>query len=430
MMLSRFFDHTLWGNREFRALVAANSIERFAASALTVMLAFHVYDARKQAIDIALLGFVQVIPALTLALHGGEVADRHSRRRLVLVTVGCLALVCLGLVFISVTATETLLIVALLIAALLSASLRAYQTPAEVGLEAQVLPVGLVLKGVPVISTTARISDMLGPVVAGFLWAATGPVVTYAALAALLAAACAVYGLGIGEKPVPEHPAGAPGPIARIVEGIQYVFRNQVLIGSMALDLFAVFFGGAASLLPIFATDILDVGPSGFGLLRAAIAAGALTAAILSIRFIPRANAGLVLHLIIAGFGLCMIAFGFSTNFYLSMAALFLAGICDGLSMVIRHAILRLASPEHMRGRIAAVRMVFVSSSNELGAVQMGLSASLLGPTRAVILGGILTMGVVSAVAWRAPLLRRLNLGTFGIYPQAVPTGRASQPAD
>jgi len=420
-MFSRFLNPQLWGNREFRALVAANSVERFAASALTVMLAFHVYDARKQALDIALLGFIQVIPALTLALHGGEIADRHSRRRIVLITVASLALVCAGLFFGSMIATDIWLIGLLLIGALLSASLRAYQTPAEVGLEAQVLPVNLVLQGVPVLSTTARISDMLGPVVMGFLWAATGPVVTYATLAVLLAAACAIYGLGIGEKPVPEHSAGGPGPIARIYEGIQYVVRNQVLIGSMALDLFAVFFGGAAALLPIFATDILQVGPSGFGMLRAAIAAGALTAAILSIRFMPRAGAGLALHLIIAGFGLCMIAFGFSTNFYISMIALFLAGICDGLSMVIRHAILRLASPENMRGRIAAVRMVFVSSSNELGAVQMGLSASLLGPTRAVIVGGMLTIGVVAAVAWRAPMLRRLDLGTYGIHPQAVP---------
>lgn len=417
-MFPRLLDHDLWGNREFRALVAANSIERFAASSLTVMLAFHVYDARKQAIDIALLGIIQAVPAVTLALHGGEVADRHSRRKLVLVTVAALAAVCLWLVMTSVLATGTALTVMLLVAALLCASLKAYQAPAEVGLEAQVLPVNLVLKGVPVLSTTARVSDMAGPVVMGFLWAMTGPVVTYGALALLLTVACITYGMGIGEKPVPEHPAGGPGPIARIYEGIRYVFSNQVLIGSMALDLFAVFFGGAAALLPIFATDILKVGPSGFGLLRAAIAAGALTAAVLSIRFIPRASAGMVLHLIIAAFGLCMIAFGVSTNFYLSMAALFLAGICDGLSMVIRHAILRLASPEHMRGRIAAVRMVFVSSSNELGAVQMGLSASLLGPTRAVMLGGALTMVVVAAVAWRAPLLRRLDLGTYGIHPQ------------
>jgi len=423
-MLSRFLNQELWEIREYRAFVGANTVERFAASALTVMLAFHVYEVRKEALDIALLGFVQVIPALTVALHGGEVADRHSRRKLVLVTVGLLALLCAGLVIVSVT--RLWLLVMLLVAAFLSATIRAYQTPAAVGLEAQVLPVHLVLKGVPVISTSGRIADMFGPVVMGFVWAAAGPAVSYGVLAVLFAITYLIFAVRISEKPVPAAAGSRQRPITRIYEGIQYVVRNQVLIGSMALDLFAVFFGGAAALLPIFATDILEVGPSGFGLLRAAIAGGALAAAVMSMRFMPRASAGVALHLIIAGFGLCMVAFGLSTNFYLSMLALFLAGVCDGLSMVIRHAILRLASPEHMRGRIAAVRMVFVSSSNELGAVQMGLSASLLGPTRAVVAGGMLTLGVVAAVAWRTPKLRRLDLGTYGLTPDTPQTVASS----
>jgi len=418
-MMQRLINRELWSNREFIAFVLANSVERFAASALTIMLAFHVYDARKSAFDIALLGFAQVIPALAFALHGGEIADRTSRRRLVLLTVSLLIALCGGLVVVSVV--DDWLVPALLLAAFLSATIRAYQTPAAVGLEAQVLPLHLVLKGVPVIATTARISDMVGPVAMGFVWAAWGAAATYGVLGVLFALCWLGFALGIGEKPVPAHPAGGPGPIARIAEGVRYVVGNQVLIGSMALDLFAVFFGGAAALLPIFATDILAVGPSGFGLLRASIAAGALTAAIFSIRFMPRANAGLALHLIIAGFGVAMIAFGLSTNFILSMALLFVSGICDGLSMVIRHAILRLASPEEMRGRIAAVRMVFVSSSNELGAVQMGLSASLLGPARAVVLGGVLTLGVVATVATLAPKLRNLDLGSYGITPRAAP---------
>lgn len=412
-MMQRLIDRELWSNREFTAFVLANSLERFAASALTIMLAFHIYDVRKSPFDIALLGFVQVIPAFTFALHGGEIADRTSRRKLVLLTVSLLAAVCGALVMVAII--DNWLVPVLLLAAFISATLRAYQTPAAVGLEAQVLPLHLVLKGVPVIATMARLSDMVGPVVMGFVWAAWGGAATYGILGVLFALSYAGFAFGIGEKPVPAHSAEGPGPVARIKEGVRYVVGNQVLIGSMALDLFAVFFGGAAALLPIFATDILDVGPSGFGLLRGSIAAGALTAAIFAIRFMPRTNAGLALHMIIAGFGLAMIAFGLSSNFVLSMVLLFMAGVCDGLSMVIRHAILRLASPEEMRGRIAAVRMVFVSSSNELGAVQMGLSATLLGPARAVVLGGILTLGVVGAVATLAPKLRRLDLGSYGV---------------
>lgn len=403
----------LWSNGEFRAFAAANFVERFAAAAITVMLAFHVYDVRNEPLDIALLGFVQVIPAVTLSLHGGDVADRLPRRTIVLVTTFLLAVLAAILALASQWDGPGMLGI-LLVAAFVSASLRAYFNPAAVGLEAQVLPVEQVLRGVPILSTTARIADMLGPVAMGFLWAWAGAGATYATLATLFAIGCFVYFAGIGPKPILVRGDGT-SPITRIRDGIVFVFQNQVLIGSMALDLFAVFFGGAASLLPIFATDILDAGPQGFGLLRGAIAAGSLVAAFAAIRFMPKEQAGLALHGIIAGFGVSMIVFGLSTSFWLSMAALFCAGICDGLSMVLRHAILRLASPEHMRGRIAAVRMVFVGCSNELGAVQSGVMTSLLGPARAVVTGGMLTLAVVGVVAWRMPMLRSLDLRSYGV---------------
>jgi MFS family permease len=177
--------------------------------------------------------------------------------------------------------------------------------------------------------------------------------------------------------------------------------------------LFAVFFAGANALLPIFALDILHVGPEDFGLLRSASAAGALVAALSATRLLPVRHAGIALHLIIAAFGLCIITFGLSRNFDLSLAALFLAGLCDGASMVIRHAILRLASPEALRGRTAAVKSVFTGSSNELGTFQSGMTASLngLGPT--LWLGGAMTLVVVGVVAWRAAMLLNLNLETL-----------------
>jgi MFS family permease len=160
----------------------------------------------------------------------------------------------------------------------------------------------------------------------------------------------------------------------------------------------------------MIATDVLRVGPEGFGMLRSATAAGALLAAVSATRLLPGRNAGRVLHLIIAVFGLCIILFGLSSNFYLSFAALFMAGICDGTSMVIRHAILRLASPDELRGRIAAVKSVFVGSSNELGAFQSGMTASLIGAGPAMCVGGIITLIVVVTVALRAPSLWRLDL--------------------
>jgi len=253
--------------------------------------------------------------------------------------------------------------------AFVSASIRAFEAPAFVGLEAQILPADQVLRGIPILASSGRLADVAGPVLAGFAWASLGALLTYATIAALLLLSAAWILLGIRDRPALPR-SSHDGTWRRIIEGVSYVFRDEILLGSMALDLFAVFFAGANALLPIFANDILHVGPEGFGLLRSASAAGALVAALAATRLLPARRAGIALHAIIAAFGLCIIIFALSRNFALSLAALFLAGLCDGTSMVIRHAILRLASPDALRGRIAAVKNVFTGSSNELGTFQ------------------------------------------------------------
>jgi len=294
--------------------------------------------------------------------------------------------------------------------AFLTGVVRAFDDPAAAGLEAQVVPQAQVMAGVALMATTTRLAGVLGPVAGGFAWGTLGPGGAYLAIAALFTMSGAVLLLGI-----PEQSSGHTAPDGRnagqrIVEGVRYVFRSQVLLGSMALDLFAVFFGGATALLPVFATDILQVGPIGFGLLRSASAAGALVAALLAGRWLPQQRAGHALLAVIAGFGVSMVVFGLSRSLPLSLAALFAAGLCDGVSVVIRRAILRLASPEAMRGRIAAVKSVFVGSSNELGAFESGMLAGLVGAPAAVWAGGLVTLGIVALTAWRAPLLRRLDL--------------------
>ncbi|KAA9005541.1 MFS transporter [Histidinibacterium aquaticum] len=395
------------GNREFRVFLVGNSLFHFCATSLTVMLAFHVYELRENPLDLALLGFVQVIPALTLAFHAGDVADKRLRRGLVTISFAALGFVALALAVVSAAGAETIWL--LLVGGFASATIRTYENPANVGLEAQIIPRHHILKALPMVATAGRVADMAGPVLMGVLWAQVGAGPTYGAMAILLGVSTLLVALGIAQKPVPEVEVGLP-PLQRIREGWTYVWRNQVLFGSMLLDLCAVFFGGAAALLPIFATDILEAGPDGFGLLRSAIAAGTFVAAVTSIYAMPAARAGHALHLIVVGFGLSMMVFALSTSFWLSMAMLFLAGICDGFSMVIRHAILRVASPEHMRGRIAAVRMIFVASSNELGAMQSGTMATLIGPVRAVVVGGTITVAVAVVIARKMPLLWRLNL--------------------
>ena len=392
----------------FRAFLAANALERLASSALTVLLGFQVYDLTRNPLDLGWLGLAEAAPSIALVLYGGHVADRLPRRRIVLLGATALALLTAAL---AAAAGSGHALPALFAAAVLTGAISAFADPALSGLEAHVVPAAGLLHGLSLLATTGRTATMLGPALGGLAWAALGPAATYAALSALFLASASVLAAGVPEAPVPPAAEDAPGAWQSIREGVAFVVRSEVLLGSMALDLFAVFFGGATALLPVFATSILGTGPAGFGLLRSAGAAGSLTAAAFAARLVPPRRAGLVLHGVVAGFGAAMVVFGLSRSLPLSVAALFVAGLCDGISVVIRRAILRLASPEAMRGRIAAVRSVFLSSSNELGAFESGVAASLVGAPAAVWGGGLVTLGVVAVTAWRAPGLRRLDLG-------------------
>jgi MFS family permease len=398
-------------NIEFRSYLVANVMFRLCASGLTVLLGFQVYDLTRSPFSLGLLGLIEALPGVTLVLYGGDFADRHSRYRTVVITTALLAVLAAVLAFISKQSSLSVVTV-IYVVAFVSASIRAFQSPAATGLEAQVLPQHQVLHGVPMIASSGRVAEVAGPVLAAFAWAMLGATPTYEAIAVLFLLSCLCIAFGVSNRPA--LPAGiSTATWRRIAEGVRYVFGSQLLLGSMALDLFAVFFAGANALLPIFAVDILHVGPQGFGVLRSASAAGALVAALAATRLLPVRHAGIALHAIIAAFGLCIITFGLSHNFALSLAALFCAGLCDGTSMVIRHAILRLASPEALRGRIAAVKSVFTGSSNELGTFQSGMTASLLGAGPTLCLGGTITLGVVALVAWRARALRELNLETL-----------------
>ena len=392
----------------FRAFLIANMAERFAAAAMTVLLGFQVYGLTHDPLDLAWLGLVEAIPGISLVLYGGHIADRHSRQQIMLLAAALLAVLATAVAGVSVQQHAGTLYILFLLA-FLAGVVRAFENPAASGLEAQVVPIQHALPGIALLATTARMADVVGPVAGGLAWATLGPAWTYCAIAAVFAGSCIAILVGVPEQPLP--PA-APGQSAvqNIAEGLRYVARDQILLGSMLLDLFAVFFGGATALLPVFATTILHVGPAGFGLLRSASAAGSLLAALLSGRLLPQRRAGQTLLAVIAGFGVSIVVFGLSRSLPLSLAALFVAGLCDGTSVVIRRAILRLASPEGMRGRIAAVKSVFVGSSNELGAFESGVAASLLGASAAVWGGGLVTLGIVAGTAWLAPRLRRLDL--------------------
>lgn len=400
----------------FAAYLAARLLARSAESALSILLGVAVYREAGTAIALGWLGLAQAMPAIALVLIGGHAADRFSRRDIAIGTLALRAAAVLSLAGAYVLLPGHVLPTLFALAFLLGV-VNAFSDPAISGLEAQVIPAERAVEGASALGSASRAFALLAPVAGGLLYDFAGPATTYAVLAAMLG----LSGLCLWRF-VPARaqvaPHTRPAMLANIAEGIRYVFSDQVIVGSMALDLFAVFFGGAAGLFPVFA-EMLDVGSSGVGLMRGAASAGALISMTLAMRFPPRRRAGMWLHLSIAGFGLGIIVFGLSRNFMLSLAALFFVGLCDGINVLIRQAVVRLAAPEGMRGRISAVRMVFVNSSNELGEFESGMAAAWLGPVAAVWTGGVITLLVVAITAWRAPKLLRLDLGTLRPRPHA-----------
>jgi len=393
---------------EFRALLAARGLAALGVSAIATVVAFQTYEVTGNPLALGLLGLVEAIPALGLMLVGGHVADRRDRRSIIILTglgltVGASLLAGLSLDPANVAFTSILAVVFIIGVA------AGFERPALTAFETQVIPIAHATRGASWSGAAWTGAAILGPALGGLAIAAIGIPATYLAIAGVMATSV-FFVTRISRKPMPEPRAGE-SVVESLAGGVRYVAGNQVLLGSMALDLFAVFFGGAIAMLPVFASDILHVGPVGLGLLRTAPSLGALLSMLASVRFPPKRHAGAILLTCVAIFGVSMLVFGLSTSFVLSLVALFAAGLADGVSVVIRVVTVRVESPEALRGRIAAVNHLFIGASNELGAFESGVAATLLGVVPSVVAGGIVTIGIAAAVAVLAPQLRRLDLG-------------------
>jgi MFS family permease len=340
-------------------------------------------------------------------IFGGHVADRRERRSIVVLTSAAATLCALALAGLAVAGATLVGILAVIFATGIASG---FERPALTALEAQVVPRDQAARGVSTLSSVSQGGAILGPAAGGIAIALIGVPATYAVTAILLAISTACL-MTIAPKPVPPPVEGEPF-VQSLLGGIRYVRRTPALLGSMALDLFAVFFGGAIALLPIYATDILHVGAVGLGVLRTAPSVGALVVMLVATHRPPARHAGRTLLVCVAGFGVSMIVFGASTVFWVSLVALFLAGVTDGVSMVIRNTILRVLSPERIRGRVASVNWVFIGASNELGAFESGFAARVFGTVPSVVGGGILTLAVVGVTAILVPSLRTLDLET------------------
>ncbi|GIL15099.1 MAG: MFS transporter [Chloroflexota bacterium] len=392
---------------EFRYWLASSVFSTLANRALAVAIGYQIYELTRDPLALGILGLVEAIPAVGLSLFGGHFADRHDRRAIVLITRAVSVFAALALAALSLN-MRSMGVAALYAVVFVAGIARGFADPAISAFEAQVVPRELYVNAATWSGSVGQATAILGPTLGGFVYAFFGVTNAYLMIALFLALAWICMAL-IASKPMPPAEAGE-SLWQSIKVGVNYVFHHQILVGSMALDLFAVLFGGAIALLPIFASDILQVGPQGLGLLVAAPSVGALLAMLWSTRHPPIQNAGKILFGVVAGFGVSIIVFALSRDFFLSLFALALSGMFDGISMVIRETILRLYSPEHLRGRIAAVQWVFIGSSNEIGAFESGVAARVLGVAPAVWLGGVVTLIVVGVTFVLAPQLRALDL--------------------
>ncbi|HEY6005682.1 MAG TPA: MFS transporter [Anaeromyxobacter sp.] len=391
-------------SRGYRAYLASIGAVSLATQIQSAVLGWQVYAITGEPLSLGLVGLAEALPFLSLTLVGGWAADRFDRRRLVLLA---LALVCAsGASLLAVSAAGPRSVLPLYAAQALAGVGRAFFRPASWALGTQLVARESYHNAAAWRSTTFYVATVLGPAVGGALMAAGGPSLAYAVVVSLFA-------VGIATVAGIAAPRRTPEPRTRLIpelaDGVRFVLREPLLLGAMSLDMFAVLFGGATALLPVFARDVLHVGEVGFGLLRAAPAAGSIAMSLFLARFGHFRRAGRALLWAVALFGLSWMAFGVSRSFALSLAILAAGGALDNVSVVLRSTLLQTFTPQDKMGRVAAVNGFFIGSSNEIGAFESGVAARLVGVVPSVLLGGALTLVTVAVVAWRAPALRRLE---------------------
>jgi MFS family permease len=394
---------------DFRYLLAARLLVSLAIQIQGIVVGWQVYELTKNPLSLGMLGLAEVLPCVAVALYAGHVTDVVERRRIAMGATLTLfvALACLGFASGAHLATGTLLICIYGLVAVTGLG-RGFYGPSVFALLSQIVPRHQIGNASAWNSTLWQMSAMLGPILGGFLYVQFGPAATYSCSSLMLLVSVVLFQLIRSRTDLRASPIGSV--TESIKEGLRFVFSNQIILGAMSVDLFGVLFGGAVALLPIFVDEIFHRGPEALGVLRAAPAIGAFLTTLLITRHPIKHRAGMVFLSCVAAFGLCMIAFGLSRDFYLSVAILALSGIFDGVSIYVRATIYQLHTPEEMKGRVAAVNSIFISSSNEIGEFESGVAAKLMGTVRSVIFGGCATLAVVAVTAWKAPKLRRLDL--------------------
>jgi len=394
----------------FLKLLSFRILMVLAYQIMAVAVGWHIYEITHDTLALGLIGLAEVIPYFICALFAGHAVDHYYSRRFF----GTLAAVTLGINALALTALTMGLIgnsesasVWIYGCIMLTGIERAFIAPSYSTLFAIILPREEYARASAIGSSVFQAGLIAGPAIGGLLVGFASKTAAYSIAAILcMMAAIMMLSIKINEPPAVE----SPPVFSSIAQGLRFVFSNQIVLGALSLDMFAVLFGGAVAMLPAFIHDIYHYGPEALGVLRAAPAVGAILTGIWLARHPINLHAGRWLLGSVAGFGLCIIGFGLSTHIWIACGLLALSGVFDGVSVVMRQTILQLATPDAMRGRVSAINGIFIGSSNELGAFESGLAARLLGLVPSVIFGGIMTLSVVGITAKLAPQLRKLEL--------------------
>jgi MFS family permease len=385
-------------NLDFLYYLIGRFIASFGQQMLVVAVGWEIYERTHSSLLLGMVGLTAFVPMVLMTLPAGHVADTRERKRVIISMQAVLACTTTGLAFISWKQEP---VVWMFICLFLAGVARTFLWSASASFLPQLVSRPEFPLALNWSSSTFQFSAVAGPAVGGALIALTKHAVVVYVFTAVSSLICLgmICLVRAHSKPPPKEPIS----MEALLGGFRFVFNHRIILGAITLDLFAVLFGGATALLPIYAKDILDVGPQGLGLLQAALPVGSMLCAIIMAHRPPMQKAGRSLIWAVSIFGLATIAFGFSKWFWFSLLMLFISGFADNVSVIVRHTLVQLLTPDSMRGRVSSVNNLFIGTSNELGGFESGLVANYFGPVFSVVSGGIATILVVAAVAWHWP---------------------------
>jgi len=397
--------------KDYRKFVTARFLLTFAIQMQSVIVGWQIYELTHDALSLGLIGMAEAIPFLCIALFAGHVADKVNRKNIILSST-LVYFICAILLFLAATHLHSLLAlygtIPIYLIIFITGIARGFIFPATSAFAAQLVPKELFGNASTWSSVVWHIGAVTGPAVGGLIYGFFGVGLAYFFVIIFCALAW-LYFYFIEKKPLPEK-TKEETIWQSLSSGVKFVFDNQIILSAVSLDMFAVFFGGAVSVLPIFADQVLNTGAKGLGFLRAAPAVGSIIMSFSLAHNPPFKHAGRNLLIGVFGFGVSIILFAVSKNFYASLLILMISGMFDNISVIIRSTIIQVYTPDEMRGRVSSVNSIFVGSSNELGSFESGVAAKLMGLIPSVIFGGSMTLAVVTTVRKFAPKLRRLKM--------------------